>query len=1261
MDLKKGLFSAVAAACLSCTAAVAQEPTLNIYNDNMSTSFEKLSDNGAWAVGYAKSTIDELGYSYPTLYNVKTREVTRLYTDKEVSKIATMMACDVTDDGQKVIGQYNGRPALWSKDKGGWTLLKYNVSGYNSGCGNAITPDGKYAVGTVTADNWNEAIVVWDLTGAEPVDITPANLPKPISMSGTLQDFQQVRACDISADGKKFIGLVAFSYMGEQWTFVYDMVAKTWQAIGYDVAENGDGYKFTATDTGYLHIEGGTFRPGSNEVYGDAWLAATDGEGIYSYNMDTRKTSIVADSEGKLFGGVDSEGLVYASTPAGVPLRNWEVKCGNYWYDFKVLYRQLWKKDWQNDILQDDYGYTGTFSDISTDGLLIVANEYTNKPYDTYFIELAKPLSELCPTVNLLDNYVVSPVNNSAFAILKEVKVMFDRNIGVVDNSFNKVNLVDEQGNVVANSVQLSVDAGDSRILNVTFRNRRLEVGKKYTVVIPAGVVYVAGDAARTNSEIRVTYTGRPQAPVAPVTIAPADGLSIEKINASTNPVTVTFDAQIAPVEEGGKMYLYRMDEDNNREEIALLSGSIEGNTLSVYPVMEQRLAMGSNYQVVIEANSVSDISGADPNEEIVINYVGDYIPKFDPRKPFEDNFNEGISGEKWMTYDGDGLEPAEEPASWGFTKEMPWWLARDENTATDMAAASHSMYSPVGKSDDWMVTNQIYINDDTALLTFKSQSYKKDCTDRLKVYIYATDDVYTALTPTIVDRFRYNGDLVYDEVESPGASEDKMAGDWKENTIKLDKYAGKYIYIAFVNDNRNQSAIFVDDVVVSRDVKYILANLTPDTQLAKDEVTVKGLLTIESKTETFKGYTLTLLDGEGKTVSTISEPEKELKLGDKVEFSFPEPLKLTVGKEEKYTIDLKLGDLTEKLAGTVRNLAVETTKRVVIEEFTGQTCPNCPLGHAAFDILEKDFGDKVIPVAIHTYTGDNFATPQAMKLTQFLGLSSAPTGRVNRRPVSSPMDVDSSGKYIYKDNGLWYDYVVSELSEYAEADVYINDFSFDGENYNVDVDVTYALDMENLNANIFTVICENGLNGTQDNNRASVEDPALGDWGKGGKYGQSSVPYVYDHVVRTWAGTTCNGTGGYIPANVTGGQAYNAKISVPNISRINDPKKTSAVVMLIDAGTGLVINANYALLGASSGVDGMQANTGAVAYTEDGNVVVNAGSLTVADVYAVDGTTLASRQGEGRFSIDLNGYTGVVIVTLRNEAGSKAVKLIVK
>ncbi|MCH5225361.1 MAG: Omp28 family outer membrane lipoprotein [Muribaculaceae bacterium] len=49
-----------------------------------------------------------------------------------------------------------------------------------------------------------------------------------------------------------------------------------------------------------------------------------------------------------------------------------------------------------------------------------------------------------------------------------------------------------------------------------------------------------------------------------------------------------------------------------------------------------------------------------------------------------------------------------------------------------------------------------------------------------------------------------------------------------------------------------------------------------------------------------------------------------------------------------------------------IETTPVVTARKVLLEEFTGQFCPNCPEGHAVIESLEEQYGDELIVVSIH-------------------------------------------------------------------------------------------------------------------------------------------------------------------------------------------------------------------------------------------------------------------------------------------------------
>lgn len=110
---------------------------------------------------------------------------------------------------------------------------------------------------------------------------------------------------------------------------------------------------------------------------------------------------------------------------------------------------------------------------------------------------------------------------------------------------------------------------------------------------------------------------------------------------------------------------------------------------------------------------------------------------------------------------------------------------------------------------------------------------------------------------------------------------------------------------------------------------------------------------------------------------------------------------------------------------------AAEVKRTVLLEEFTGQLCVNCPIAHEIINELKAQYGDRLITVGIHS-GGDAFSIAEGDPIwTGYQGLripegetylSNAgfksgmglPIGQVNR--TSGLIDRDEWSKFIYNE-----------------------------------------------------------------------------------------------------------------------------------------------------------------------------------------------------------------------------------------------------
>ncbi|MCC8071317.1 MAG: Omp28 family outer membrane lipoprotein [Bacteroidales bacterium] len=88
---------------------------------------------------------------------------------------------------------------------------------------------------------------------------------------------------------------------------------------------------------------------------------------------------------------------------------------------------------------------------------------------------------------------------------------------------------------------------------------------------------------------------------------------------------------------------------------------------------------------------------------------------------------------------------------------------------------------------------------------------------------------------------------------------------------------------------------------------------------------------------------------------------------------------------------------------------AIEPQRAVLLEEFTGQLCVNCPLGHETIEKLKEQYGEALVAVSIHaggsafSIGEDEIAGVVGLRLDEGetyasnAGAQSYPSGRVNR------------------------------------------------------------------------------------------------------------------------------------------------------------------------------------------------------------------------------------------------------------------------
>ena len=1243
------------------------EPSIQPFKFDDKAIISRMSDNGLWAVAGASNPANPICGMNPRLLDLSTNAVTDLTKGIDPASIMSASVTDVTDDGRIAVGEFNLKPAYWNRTTSSWVNLPM-LKGASGGTVLAVTPDGKYAVGHFTHEDdpdpefpYMESAALWNLQTQQLINTE--GIP---TLDMANENKRQNRFFDISADGNTILGCMSISYWpsgnyaGGKCYYTYNVKEKSHTMIGFTPNPSG---RWTPAAEGITFISSASLNNQGSWVTGVAdMLKQVEGAEFspeyttpYLYNTQAKTFSLLNEpaDNGILGTFVTNEGTLVGATPDNNPYREWFIRSGKYWIAISQVLKQKYNYDY---IAKTGFENTGTPVAVSNDNRRIAVMV---DPESSYILTLPEDINTICNNINLLNNYSIAPAAGSELSKLQKIAIRFDRNVEVIAER-NAVEIRNAKGQRVYSSIAFKLGEND-QVVNINYRNGALEAGQQYTLHIPAGSICLKGDRSKLNQEIDIPYTGRANVPVKLLQATPENGTAIARLDAESNPLIMTFDANVA-VAEGQKAQLYRAEETKPYCELLMAHAD---KRVALYPTIPQQLYKGADYRIVVPAGSITDVTGNNGNEEITLNYKGAFEREVssDDKVLFADNFDNGVNN--FLLFEGDQNNPSDQMKAWDFLDGInyPWVPVRDDN-GTDMAAASHSMYNPTGKSYDWLVVPQTFIPDRLCELRFLSQSYLSHKKDFLKVIVWASDNVYQVLNKNIVDKIYKEGVVVYNQQQHPGATDDVLEGEWTENSINLQQFAGKNVYIAFLNENNNQSAIFLNNVEVLHNIPFLVTFDNVKTVTAQQNIVIKGRVTSDTDAETYTSATLTLKNANGQVVDVIKADNLNLKKGETFDFAFQQPLPLMVGQQNHFSIDVKMNNTENTIKSYVKNLSFEPQKRVVLEEFTGMTCVNCPLGILAIEKIKSIYGKQFLPIALHCYMGDPLGTGLD-KYAQFLGLSAAPSAMIQRSGIiSNPM---VSVEQDYRFNGvngekLWLDIVQEELSVAADAEITATTkVNTDDKTIEIPCTVRYAMDTNDLNVNLFVAFIEDNVTGFQQNNLSGIKDPDLGEFGAGGKYAQAAVyPFIHHHVARGWYGDTFAGTAGLIPTNVVAGKPYTATIKTQLPESIKDINNAKAVVMMIDANTGRLINAvETPVNGSASGVE-MEENDAVIIESLHQQIWVKSSSKANVEVYTSAGHKMAQQAGKGIVRVDTNGYHGVAIVkvTTANETIVKKIML---
>ena len=243
-----------------------------------------------------------------------------------------------------------------------------------------------------------------------------------------------------------------------------------------------------------------------------------------------------------------------------------------------------------------------------------------------------------------------------------------------------------------------------------------------------------------------------------------------------------------------------------------------------------------------------------------------------------------------------------------------------------------------------------------------------------------------------------------------------------------------------------------------------------------------------------------------------------------------------------------------------------EGQRNVLIEDYTGHTCGNCPRAAEVLHDLEATYGSRIIPIAVHVgFFADvqnnpdgsyatNFKTPAGNQWNTEFGCSAQclPNGLINRR--------QEGGGYP-QSYTAWTAQVANILDEEPDASIALDvAYEESSRTVNVDIDVTAFNDLASGPYNIVVCLTEDSIVDWQKD-----YDPSLPE--------ENLEHYVHMHALRT----NFNGTWGdqIGTGSITAGTVISSSYSLVLDAAWVD-HNCNVVAFIYQTGNKEVIQADY-------------------------------------------------------------------------------------
>lgn len=526
----------------------------------------------------------------------------------------------------------------------------------------------------------------------------------------------------------------------------------------------------------------------------------------------------------------------------------------------------------------------------------------------------------------------------------------------------------------------------------------------------------------------------------------------------------------------------------------------------------------------------------------------------------FSTDFESGMPTE-FTLYDLDGNTPSTDMANLGFAVGTPWIVTLEEGTENHVAMST-SWYKKAGQSNDWMVTGAIQVESDKAVVSWQSKAKDKTYRDGFSVYIYTSwDDVENHVT------------------DNPALKVSKEQSSWTDHSVSLADYVGKQVWIAFVNDSKDKTALLLDNLFVGVPSKVGIALNLPRCFDGYGNIPISGTITATSSTEV-DNFTIGFDAGDQHFQQTYNNKVTQ---DESFAFTLNDSLLLEEFATTDYTAWVKSGDDSSGVSGKVSAFPW----RIVAEEVTGTWCGYCVRGIGAMAYMRENYPNGYIGIAIHNdgseQVPDSMAIPGEEYLNDlfnYMGTSGYPHAGMMR-------NAQFWGDPAYIPD--FYTSIKEDMENFTGVNLEASCNLATGE-ITAPTDIYFAKDYEDADFRLAYVVVEDSVHrthaetGIMDNYCGYDQINYYAGGGMGEMYGFEHCDDVLNADtmwfmdVARGLQTDFGGIAGAIPSQVNEGDSYHYDFTTTLPATVLKPENTSLVVLLIDE-DGVIENAKKSRL----------------------------------------------------------------------------------